>query len=417
MTGPRRPVVRRIVLGVAALLGVVGLALLLWARGGASTPVAEAEPPPVAAAPPAAATPGEPEPAPAPTDEEALPEAVRRYLARTVYPPSSGRLTAAHEDLLHPNRRHESRRLAPDSLGDDPSEAVSYLLTADRYRVEGGGALRPVLEVWRGEEPIPGEVTLLEAVAVREGRGGDEGEPVAVRFERRGDRLEAVVPLEPFAEHHGPIVVRVRFAWEGAPPSGGGSHDDQLRFFHTPTSHIPASLTRSFHDYVSEGSLRVDVGVAVDRPGFYRFDANVFGPDGRPVAYAAFKGELGPDDPFVPLEVYGKVLRDAGVAGPYEIRDLRGYRFLDGQYPDREQIATDADEAWTTEAYGLDEFTDEPWTSEHKQRVVELMLEDEERGIALEVPPEPTPGAEPGERPPDDDAEVELPAPDDGASG
>jgi len=390
------------ILAVSGLVAALALAGWLWPRGPAPAP--EPEPPAVAAAPPTA--PAEaPDPAPAPPEpgpDEALPEAVQRYLEATVYPPSSGRLTAAHEDLLHPNRRHESRRPVPDSLSDDPSTLVSYLLTAERYHLEGGGALRPVLRVWRGDEPIPGEVSILEASAVREGRAGVEGDPLAVHFVRRGERLEAEVPLAPFAEHHGPIVVRVRFAYDG------GSHDDFLRFFHTPTSRIPAALTRSFHDYVEDGSLRVDVGVEVDRPGFYRFDANVFGADGEPVAFAAFKGDLDAGGQVVPLEVFGKVLRDAGVPGPYEIRDLRGYRFIDGGYPDREQLATDPGERWTTAPYGLDEFTEEPWTSEHKERRIALMLEDVERGPSLDVPGEPGAPADPSARPPDDDEEPEL---------
>jgi len=408
---------RWIAAGSIAAAGVLVL-LLLWPRDDARTGVPGPEPPPVAAVPtppPAPTAPPGGAPEAEPGAEPELPEAVRRYLARTEYPPSSGRLTEAHADLLRPNRRHESRRPVPDALSDDPAALVTYLLTADRYHLEGGGTIHASLDVWRGGDPIPDGVRILEATAQREGRGGFEGEPVPVRFVRRGDRLEAEIPLDPFGDHHGPIVVSVRFGYDG--PDGGGSHEDTLRFFHTPEGRIPARLTRNFHDYVADGSLRVEVGVRVDRPGFYRFDANVLGEDGAPVAFAAFKGELGAGEQAVPLEVFGKVLRDAGVPGPYVIRDVRGYRFLDGQYPDREQLATALDETWTTSAYALDEFTDEPWTSEHKQRMVELMLEDVARGLSLDVPGEAPAGGPPGDRPPDDDVEPDLaPLPDDDPS-
>jgi hypothetical protein len=103
------------------------------------------------------------------------------------------------------------------------------------------------------------------------------------------------------------------------------------------------------------------------------------------VAFAVFKGELGSGSQTIPLEVFGKVLRDAGVPGPYELRQVRGYRFLDGQYPDRERLA-DIDGTWTTEAWPLDAFGDAPWAGEHKRRMVELMLEDEANGIPVEAP-------------------------------
>ena len=64
---------------------------------------------------------------------------MERYLAATVYPPTSGRLTDDAEDLLEPNRRYERPRIIPDSLGADPQ--VQWLLTADHYFYAGAELL------------------------------------------------------------------------------------------------------------------------------------------------------------------------------------------------------------------------------------------------------------------------------------
>jgi len=131
--------------------------------------------------------------------------------------------------------------------------------------------------------------------------------------------------------------------------------------------------------------------VDLDQGGFYRFDANVYGADGEPLAFATFKGDLAPGAQTVPLDVYGKVLRDAGVPGPYTIGEVRGYRFLDGQFPDREELAALPASA-TTAAYPLEAFTDVPHVSAHELHMVELMRDDLERGIPLAVPPLPGEG-------------------------
>lgn len=396
-------------LAAVALVPAALLALVLWPRGardGAPGP----GPPPVAAASPPAPSPGPGPPDPEPKGDEDLPEPVRRYLERTVYPPTSGRLTEEHVDLLHPNRRHERPRPVPDTLSHDPDAVVQVLFTADRYYYEGGQTAEVVLSAWRGEEPI--RVAIESATAVAEGRSGAEGDPVPVSFAPRDDRLEARLPLSRFRDHHGPILLAVELAYEEAPDGSapGGTHREELRLFHTPTARIPARVTPELRDSVRDGSLRLDVGVDVREPGFYRFDANVFGPEGQPVAFAMFKGELDAGAQSVPLEVFGRVLRDAGVPGPYEIRDVRGYRFLDGQYPDRE-LLSEVEEGFTTDAYPLEAFSDEAWTSEHKQKIVRLMLEDAERGISLDVPPAPGSAADTGSRPPDDDHEPQLPSP------
>jgi hypothetical protein len=388
-------------IGALALLSLlIGAGLWLSradaARDADRAPAVTAEPS-VAAAPAAAP--------PRPTggraarrpDPAELPEPIRRFLEATPYPPTSGRLTRDHEDLLLPNRRYERLRPIPDTIGEPADEQVHWLFTADRWAYVGPATVHAWLEVRRGEQALPVEV--VAASAVREGREGPIGRPVALDFVPEGERLVAELPLHTFADHHGAIVLAVRFEW--AP---GREHEDALRIFSTPSDRVPGRFA-AIHDALVDGNLQIGVDVELGQAGFYRFDANVYGADGEPVAFATFKGELAPGAQRVPLEVWGKILRDAGIPGPYTIGEVRGYRFLDGQFPDRE-LLLDLPGRVTTSAYPLEAFRDEPHVSEHELHMVELMTEDLARGVPVLVPPLPgaaeagAPPAEPAATPP-----------------
>ena len=141
---------------------------------------------------------------------------------------------------------------------------------------------------------------------------------------------------------------------------------------------------------VVDGSVRVEAGLEVLRPGFFRFDANLYGAGEQPVGYALFKGELAAGPSEVPLVFYGKVLRDAGVTGPFTLGELRGYRFLEGAYPDRERLPDDP-QRHPLGDLPLASLTDAAHVSAHELRMVELMMEDLARGISLEAPPPPGP--------------------------
>jgi len=366
VTPPRR----RWLLALSLAAVAAGLAAAFWPRGA---------PPAVAAAPP----PSEKRVTlavsrPAPEEAEEMPEAVQRFLAANVYPPSSGRLDPGDESLLRPNRRYEEFRPIRETLGDRGG-AVSYELSADRYDLTGGDEAEVWLEARRGEAPLA--LAWVAGEVQREGRAGLEGDPVELHFAFDGERWEAELPLDEVADHYGFLVVTARFSY-----AEGREHRDTLRFFHTPEGHVPARFTGRFHDYVRDGGLTVEVGLEVAVAGFYRLDANFYDASGAPAAFAAWKGDLVEGDRMVPLRVYGKVLRDADARAPYTLRELRGYRFVEGAYPDRETIPA-APYEWITGRYALAEFTQEAWDSEHKRHMVELMLQDEAAGIPVETPP------------------------------
>lgn len=377
-----------VAIGAGALLS--GLWWLLRSESAAH----DAPAPDVAAAPPL--MPAAPRVAELPLD--ALPEPVRRFLESTPYPPTSGRLTTAHEDLLHPNSRYERHRPIPDTLGADPASVVTWLFTADHWSYVGPVSVRAWLEVKRGGKPI--EVAVVDASAVREGADGPLGPSEPLRFERDGDRLVTELPLASMADHFGPILLSVRFEYER-----GRFHEDQLRIVSTPASHVPGRILE-MSDRVSEGNLVLDLGVDLATGGFYRFDANVYDAEGNPVAFVAWKGDLPAGSQQVPLELWGKVLHDAGIPGPYMASEIRGYRFLDGAYPDREMLPP-VSGTHTTAPWPLGLFNDSPHVDAHEIQVADMMLQDLEQGRAVVAPPTAAGGEQ--ARPPDDDAEPLLP--------
>lgn len=320
-------------------------------------------------------------------DADTLPPSVRRYLENTVYPPNVGRLTAAQQDLVHPNRRFEDYRPIPETFSQNADEIVTVRLTCDHYYYEGDDPIEVSLEVLRGNTPV--ELLSLDAGATREGRAGLEGNRTPLRFTPGEDGWLASLDPTRFADHHGPILVDARI--EYAP---GTFHEETLRLFFTPAGRIPARFTSEVDDALVNGHLLVRIGIEVDQPGQYRIDANLYDRNDRPIAFGAYKGELSRSDRTVPIEFFGRLLRDAGARSPFRIGEIRGYRFLDGAYPDRERMAA-LPGRYVTRDHPLDAFSADEFMDAHKANMIELLMEDVARGIAIEAPPIARPGGDP----------------------
>jgi hypothetical protein len=305
--------------------------------------------------------------------EQDVPPQIRRFLDDNVYPPTSRPLTAGATDLLHPNQRYEK----PRPLDED--REVTFVFTADRYYYTGDEIALVWLEVLKGGQPAAVDIQLATARAEEHGR--PSGAPVDLGLRPDGVRWSSAVDLaQTFPDHHGTILLEVAFQVEG-----GETQAEAIRIFSTPLDRVPARITGDFRDSVHEGSLLVEVGVDVLEQGFFRFDANLYDRNGEPVAFAVFKGDLAPGEQWLPLEFFGKILRDQGAMGPYSVEQIRGYRFLEGQTPDRGRMVDDP-VTHQTSPYDAADFSDAEYTSEHKERMIELMLDDVDAGRTLDMP-------------------------------
>ena len=307
---------------------------------------------------------------------EELPPPVRAYLERSVYPPDSGRLDLSG-DALESNPRYERFKRVPGSHGSEPD--IEFLWTADAFRYASDEQVTARFEARQGEAPAL--VRQLEGWAQAEGRSASAGERVALTFRSDGTARVASLDLsEHFAEHHGFVVLGARYTVADVI-----QQTEEIRIFVTPALGIPAAFTGNFRDEVRDGSLWVETGIEVYEPGFYRIDAHLHGPAGEPIGWTSFKGDLGRSDGVVPLRFFGRVIRDVGIAGPYEVRALRGYRFRDGEFPDRVNLR-DYEGVHRTRDHRLSAFSDDEWDDAHRRQMVELLLEDHAAGISIDVP-------------------------------
>lgn len=355
--------------------------LVWWLLGRPASAPAPRDAAPAAAPPDTPTDPGAPPAAVTAEEQTELPEAVQRYLETTVYPPTSGRLGPEAVDLLEPNRRYEDFKRLPGAPGVDPN--LSFLWTCDRYQYTSDQVIEARFEAKNGDAPAV--VDSLDAWAQPESREGEVGEPLRLRFREEGGAWLAELDLAALLpEHHGPVALVARYRIADLP-----EREERIRVFVTPAAAVPARFTGNFRDRVEDGSLLVEVGIEVDLPGFYRLDANLY-KGTTPVGWATYKGTLGRSDGTAPLRFFGKVIHDAGHAGPYEVGEVRGYLFREAEFPDRLHMRSYR-ERWQTEAWKLSQFSDDEWDDPQRRRMVELMLEDEKRGISLDLPEAPAP--------------------------
>ena len=291
------------------------------------------------------------------------------YRKANVYPPTSRPLTADQVDLLHPGQRHETMR------PDDHDAGITYLFTADRYFVIGDEALTATLDVRRGGAPIP--VAITQAYAVVLDPGGPAPRRIPLAFAPTGAILAAqLAPARLDLARQAGIGVYVEF------DHGAGRQAAHFDFQYTPTRGIPARFTGAFRDAIEAGSLVIHAGVAVDAPGRYVIDCNLFDAADQPVAWSRFKGELAAGVHDADLVFFGKVIVDGHARGPFHVGQLRGARFAPGLDPDLEQMPPFPG-SYATAAYPPDAFSDAEYDSPDKQRMIELLGQDRNhRGAA-----------------------------------
>lgn len=128
------------------------------------------------------------------------------------------------------------------------------------------------------------------------------------------------ITVRPGARDWGQMLVTADFE------VGGLKHSQRAEFFSTP--HIVAEFKSGVRETLNEGNLIINVPIVVTKPGTYEIQANLqeAGGDKRFIAHSTFDGELKAGSQVVQLEFFGKLIKDAGVDGPYTVREIRGKR-------------------------------------------------------------------------------------------
>ena len=321
------------------------------------------------------------------------------YKAYAIYPPTSRPLKRHMVGLMTPNRRYESflpvggpppgaKENRFSKPADVPNPGLFYIVTADKYAVIGEDSITFILmaSTRKALDAEKSPVKILSA-ELRKGQSHISAKRVMdIRFndegmdgDRKAGDYTYSVQITPsktaaLSDYHGRVQVYVKFEVNGI------QTESLVPFEFFPQKTIPATFTGNFEERVEDGSLVIYAELNVKRAGYYIVDANLFDSLEVPVAYTRFKGDLEGGRQKVRLLFFGKVIRDVAPESPFKLRNLRGYRLLEGKSPDREIIPWYTKE-FTSKTYRiLDDFSDKEWTSPHKKKKIKFLEEEAKQG-------------------------------------
>lgn len=352
---------------VAAALFVLVLLVRPRAPGGGALETADEAGRAAVPAPRAPARPVHPALDPAMLSSAALREALERYQRDSVYPPGSHRWSeeTAGENL--PWNRPFPVELP---LDDRPGRETVSRFAADRHHVEYGAALTSTIEVWPAARPAERLPVSFRSATVEAAAIGRTGISLTYRDDGRdgdavaGDHVytNRIVPSAEDELAGAALRVRLQVDIE----AGGVNRLLYLDFTYAPR---PLLDLVAVDTAARGGSLAIDLDLRVHAPGHYQFFADVLAADGAtPIGWITpHWTELAKGSSRVELSLFGKVLRDRGIPGPYVIANLRAVR-----------RAGEVDEgAWwsdprsfTTDRFALDDFSPEPWDGAERRDTI-----------------------------------------------
>jgi len=367
-----------------AMIGGVVVAAFVVARSNAPSPpaVTAAEAAPAAPAAPARYQPAAPVAvADAPLDPAmlsaaALREALEQYQRDSVYPPSSQLWTEERAGQNPPWNQPLPSELG---LDDRPGQETVMRIAGDRHHVEFGEALTSTIEVWpaaRPAERLPVVIRSALVEAFGQGRTG-----VSLSYRDDGDGGDAVagdhvytcrfVPSEREELTVAAMRVRIQVDLE----AGGVERLLHLDFTYTPRPllDLVAATTAA-----KDGGLALDLDLEVHDPGHYQFYADVVADDDEATPIGWITGHWTPlaaGRRRVTLALFGKVLHDRGLAGPYRFTNLRAVRRAD----EAEVEAWWSDpRSFPTDAFALADFSPDAWDGPDRRDAIATL----ERSIA-----------------------------------
>ena len=147
-----------------------------------------------------------------------------------------------------------------------------------------------------------------------------------------------------------------------------GEQQGYVAFDVVYTPQAPATWTGNVRDTMRDGSLVFQLGVDVKQPGRYVITGRVDDAAGKPVALVTFNDELGAGARQVPLQVYGRLVRDLKPTLPLVLHDVEGFLLKPDAYPDRALMASLDGPVATSRKVPLALFSDATFSSDETQR-------------------------------------------------
>ena len=132
------------------------------------------------------------------------------------------------------------------------------------------------------------------------------------------------------------------------------------------TGDAPARFTGAVREALEDGSLALYVGIEIRFSGRYVVVGRLYEAGDQPVALLQQNDIFDTSVREIRLLAFGKVLRDAGAASPFTLRDVQGWRMNESGYPDRQLL-----DMWSgpyqTATYPPTTFSDREWDSPSKR--------------------------------------------------
>ncbi|MBM7112846.1 hypothetical protein [Archangium primigenium] len=181
---------------------------------------------------------------------------------------------------------------------------------------------------------------------------GDDG---TGEDERAGDR-RYTAQLRPTREQQKQLLGRVLVEATVDVPGGGVRTIPSVVIY---TRGPRAALTGRWTDAVRDGGLALEAELRVEEAGLFTLMAQVFGPHQEPIAWVKQTAKLEAGTQRMTLHVFGKVLHDMGVDGPYRVRQVLLTRDQEnsGDYDPGETV----EEAHQTKPYAASAFSSAPY--------------------------------------------------------
>jgi hypothetical protein len=271
------------------------------------------------------------------------------------------------------------------------SDAPRFRFDLNRHTITAGDSMRAVLEI-TAPDGSPVDIDITESLL-----RGDTifGNPAlgSVPFERdeRGRTVFTWQAPSADKKYWGNMTLTVKARVPGV------NDEVVLRqdFYSSPIS--PARFTGRVRERLEDGHLILDVQVQVDRDCRYALQGNLWNADtDEPTHWVSADPTLAPGTHWVPFTFFGKIFRDGGHEGVFELRQLRGtcenmpfpasWLGNPARLKDIEKAEAVPEppllyipytnQTYKTRAYSLEEFSSAEWQSEHKDRRLERLRRD-----------------------------------------
>jgi|GEM_PF-4519808 len=292
---------------------------------------------------------------------------VKRTLAlykRTLRYPRWSRPADGHERLdIEWNKGWPK---AQPFAADDQRREIEMHAALDKAFADRGEQLTVTVDIFRPENGEKLRVTPDELVARVEYHTGTSMKVVAeVPMAKSGDHYTGSFAPSAIKElaskqRRVQLVVFARI--------GRFSKDMSLPF--TYAVYKPFLVKRHAGDSIVDGSLVVEYDVVVGHVQPHRVVAVLFDSTGtKPLA--TYRNWFRPTDrgpQKMRLTFFGKILRESGVDGPYQVRALHGHVRVPGGDP--LEVVWKYDKSTTTNAYSANQFSAEDYSSAEKDRMI-----------------------------------------------